>query len=266
VREKDIYTIFPHKKIAKKLIKKLKAGNVKAAALSEDIKKIDKLKDELNSNGINILNGRILFGYLVYDVIKYIAGIQGRKIETMEVSILANNVGAPLWDAITIDNIRFLASKVKTLNIITNNIPKFKNVESSLYNEMGILIKISNNKNKALLGSDIVVNMDFPSDFISKYRLSNTSIILNINDNIVIKSKKFSGINVNDYEVEIPYEYKLEGFSDKIVYESIVCGDSNLDNIMKSIKKDNVKITKLIGNNGEISNEEIRQIYLTKAV
>jgi len=230
INEKEIYTLpictkgdadissYRIKRAAKKLVKKLKANQIKSVALSEDLSKIELLKSKLDSNGINILDGRILFNYLVYDALKYIADIGGKEIKDMEVSILAN----VSTDA-AMEKIKALAEKVKTLNIITNNIQKFKRIESIFYNEMGILIKVSNNKNKALLRTDIIVNLDFSSDLINKYKLPDSCIILNINDNIIIKSKKFNGISVNDYEIKMPTEYKMYGFKDNVVYEEMLC-------------------------------------------
>ena len=243
------------KRIAKKLAKKLISNNVKAVALSEYLGGIEELKDEIYSNGIQILNGRILFNYLVYDAIEYIANIGARKIETMEISILANDS-----TDLVLENIKFLAQRVKSLNIITNSIQKFKNVEKFLYDELGILIKLSNNKNKGLARTDVIVNMDFSSDLISKYTIPNNRVIFNINGNIIIKSKKFNGINVNDYKIEMPPEYKLDGFDDETVYETIAVGYNKFNNVREIMAKDHIKITELIGNNGKISDEEIRNL------
>ena len=74
-----------------------------------------------------------------------------------------------------------LSQKVKRLNIITNHIEEFQDIEDYLYNEMGIMIKLSNNKKTDLLKTNIIINMDFMEDIINKYNLPKQGIIININ-------------------------------------------------------------------------------------
>ena len=61
-------------------------------------------------------------------------------------------------DDIDKHNIVFIAEHVKRLNIVTNNLNKFKKIEDYLYNELGITINISNNKKQSLLKSNLIFN------------------------------------------------------------------------------------------------------------
>lgn len=148
-----------------------------------------------------------------------------------------------------------IAQGVKKLNIITNNIRKFKKLEEYLYDELGIMIRISNNRKKDLLYAETILNIDFPKELISKYRVSNESIIINILDEMKIESKKFNGINVNYYNIIIPPEMEIEGFSNEIIYESYLY-KMNLENATKKIKEDEIKLVGLIGKNGIIDKRE----------
>lgn len=121
------------------------------------------------------------------------------------------------------------------------------------------MLNITNNKKKSLLKVEIIINIDFAEENINKYKIYDKAIIININDKINIQSKRFNGINVNYYKIEIPNEYKLEGFQDEIIYESLLYGKS-FKNANKEILKDNIKINKLIGNNGIIKEHEFAQI------
>ena len=235
----------------KKIVnKKLIDNKISTVVLSEYLESIN----EIELNRIKILDGRTLFSYLIYDVIEYIAVKQGKKIEEFEVSILANNS-----NSIEINSIIMIAKQVKNLNIVTNNIQKFKKVEEYLYSELGILIKVSNNKNKAILKSNIIINTDFEEELTNKYTIPNKGIIINANKNINIKSKKFNGLNINGYKIEIPEEYKLEGFRNETIYESYVY-NQNFEKIRGKIIEDNIRIAELIGNNGAIDKNEFLKV------
>ena len=120
------------------------------------------------------------------------------------------------------------------------------------------MLNVSNNKIKSLLKSEIIINIDFPEELVNKYRIYDKAIILNINDNISLKSKRFNGINVNYYKIKIPDEYKIEGFKDEIIYESLIYG-KRYQEINEKIIKDNIKLEKLIGRNGPIIEKEINK-------
>lgn len=150
----------------------------------------------------------------------------------------------------------YIAKNIKTLNVITNHIEKCKKIEEYLYNEFGVILNVSNNKRKSLLKSEIIINIDFPSQLINKYRIYDNSIIINISDTVILQSKRFNGININYYRIQIPDKYKLEGFKNEIVYESLVYG-KKYKNINEKIERDKIKISKLIGNNGIINKKEI---------
>lgn len=121
------------------------------------------------------------------------------------------------------------------------------------------MLNISNNRKKSLLKSQIIINMDFPEELINKYKIFDNAIIININDKINLQSKRFNGINVNYYKINLPEEYKLDKFMDEIVYESLIYTKNNYKEISKKIMQDNIEIIGLIGNKGIINKNEIKQ-------
>ena len=157
---------------------------------------------------------------------------------------------------INVEVIIDIAKNVKRLNIVTNHVEKCNKIEEYLYNEFGVMLNVSNNKEKSLLKSNIIINIDFPEELINKYRICDKAIILKIKDNVDLKRKRFSGININSYKIKIPDEYKVEGFKDEIIYESLIYGKIYED-IKNVIEKDKIEINKLIGNNGIITKKEI---------
>ena len=156
-------------------------------------------------------------------------------------------------------NIIEIAKKVKRLNVVTNNIQKFKKVEEYLYNEFGIMIRVSNNPKKDLLNSDIIINIDFPKETLKKYQLPNKGILLNINEEYEMTTKKFCGININNYEISIPQEYKAEGFKEELIYESYIYNKPIVE-VKKMLSKDKIRIKNLIGKNGIINKNEFMEL------
>ncbi|MGN1302018.1 MAG: hypothetical protein ACI4U9_05835 [Clostridia bacterium] len=236
----------------KKLVKQMQKYKIKTAVLSENLYNIEILKNELYSMNINILDGKYLFKLLTEETIKYICKKTNTNEEKIELSFLTNDV-----NNINKEIIKGLAEQVKTLNIITNHIEEFRNIEDYLYNEKGIIIKISNNYKTALQKTNIIINMDFPEETINKYFIPRKCMIININSGIKIKTKKFNGININGYNIIIPPKYKIEGYNDKFIYESNLLG-KEYEIARKQIIEDKIKIKNLIGEKGVINNKEFR--------
>lgn len=158
---------------------------------------------------------------------------------------------------IEFENIKTLARKYKTINIVTNHIEKFKNLEKQLQENEGIIITITNNKKKSLMKSQIILNIDFPKELINKYNIQDEAIIVNVRGNIKINKKRFNGLNINDYEIDFRDDKKdnkalSNKFYLKDLYESELYKKQNISEIRNKIKIDKVIIKKLILNNGEL--------------
>ncbi len=158
---------------------------------------------------------------------------------------------------IEFENIKTLARKYKTINIVTNHIEKFKNLEKQLQENEGIIITITNNKKKSLMKSQIILNIDFPKELINKYNIQDEAIIVNVRGNIKINKKRFNGLNINDYEIDFRDDKKdnkalSNKFYLKDLYESDLYKKQNISETRNKIKIDKVIIKKLILNNGEL--------------
>ena len=240
------------KKLTKKISILLEKDVSNSIVLSEYLNKNQLLKNYLYSKNVNILNGKFLFKCLTYKIIEYIFKIKNSKMESGEVSLLIND-----FTEINKEIIISIAKDIKRLNIVTNNISKCKKIEEYLYEEFGIILNISNNKRRSLLKSEIIINLDFPEELINKYMLYYNATIVNMIGKINIYSKRVNGININNYTIVLPEEYKLENFQNEIVYESLIYKKSSYKEINEQIIKDKIEIDKLIGNNGPIRENEI---------
>lgn len=238
------------KRVMEKLSKYLYENSVKNVILEEKLMQNEEAKNVLYSYNINILDGTRLSKFLIYNVIQKIYKYKKSRIEAGEITILANEN-----NDITIENIMLIARNTKRLNIITSNTKKFKKIVDYLYHELGILIKLSNNIKTNLNSSDIIVNMDFPEEMLNKLDIPDNAIIINVPKNTNITSKKFSGINIKGWEIEIPEKYKINGFADYIIYEGKLYHKTAIK-AFEQIEKDKIKIKNLIGINGIINKKE----------
>ena len=237
-------------KIAKKTNKIIsKMTSSKKIVLSKKIQQEEQYVNYLNSYGLEISDGRWLFEILLINIVEYL--IQKRKIEKVSISILINDL-----TEIEFENIKLLANKYKTINIVTNHIEKFKKLEEQLREE-GIIITITNNKKKTLTKSNIIVNVDFPKELLNKYKVNENANIINLKGKVKINQKSFNGLNINNYEIDFRDDKKsIQAYSNKYylkdLYESELYKKQRLDSINSKIKADKVIVKKLILNHGEL--------------
>ncbi|MDR0979218.1 MAG: hypothetical protein LBL91_04740 [Lachnospiraceae bacterium] len=241
--------------IAKKIIKKLHKMKEHTIVMSKNIFDNDVLKNELKA--LTVLDGRWLFNYLIYDSVNYILNIKKIDIEKTEISILVNNL-----TNVNLQNILRLSDKVKNLNILTDKFQNFTQVKEKLLKEQGVTLRVTNNKRKALLKSVIIINLDFNEEEINKCSLPIEGIIINVNKKLQIKTKTFNGINISNYSITIPNEFKIDNFADEIVYESFLYSKTAYNNVIKRCEMDNIKINALVGTNGIIDEKEFKSCKL----
>ena len=241
-------------KVITRLIKKLHDKKIKYIVLSNELLKNNILKENLINNKIDILDGRILYRILLPNIIDTICYYKNTNIQKEKITILVDET-----NEINLNNILEIAQKAKTVNIVTNFSYRFNKIINYLYEELGILIRISNNIKRDLVNSNIIINIDFNALMINRYYINTRAIILNIPPNIEIASKKFTGININSYNIIIPEGYKLNNFDDKYVYEAAI-KNKTITEIQKQIRKEKIKIKNLVGKNGIINKNEFLSI------
>ena len=233
-------------KLAKKTKTILEKSNCKKIILSKKIQKQEDYVNELYSYNFEIADGKWLFEVLIYKILSYATKKNNLKKEETIVSILVNDMTEN-----TFQNIKKIAKNYKRVNIVTNHMEKFKRMESGLLEKEGIMITVGNNKKKSLSKSQIIINIDFPTELINQYNIYEEAIIINIPGNIKIKKKRFNGTIINDYEIEFnnteEFDYeKMQKYKAKEIYEAQIYQKQPFDNIMKKINKDQVKIKELL--------------------
>ena len=236
----------------KKLIKKLVKNEIINVVLSKELCNNESLIKALNANDINIFDGRWLEKYLLIQILDYIAKQKDIQKEETEIAITVNQI-----TDFSVEIIKIIAKQYKRLTIVTKYIEKLKKIEKEIYDNEGILLVISNNQKKSLLRPQVILNIDFNNELLNKYRINENAVIVNLEGDMQIQSKRFNGINVNDYEIllgreEIIWRPNMHNFRTKDLLEAVLYMKDSFSSICNKISKNKVEIKELYGINGKI--------------
>ncbi len=231
-------------KLAKKTKKIINTLNSKKIIISKEIKKHEKYTSNLQTNDLEIINGKWLYTILLPEILTYITQKQNIEPEKTTIHILVNDP-----TEISINNIKLLSKKYKNITIITKHIEKFKKIEDQILEETGALIAVTNNKRKSLSKAQIIVNIDFPNEYINQYTINENSTIIDLYGGTKINKKRYNGIIIHDYEIEIKNkkEYTIDEkkYEQKEIYEAKFYKKQPIKYIREKLKKDGITITKL---------------------
>ncbi len=84
------------------------------------------------------------------------------------------------------EHIKKIIREYKSVNIVTNDIGKFKKIEEQILEKEGIAINVTSNKKKGLMRSQIILNVDFPTNLINQCNIPDNAVIINLNSNILM--------------------------------------------------------------------------------
>lgn len=232
--------------LAKKINKVLSKTNCKTVLVSNKLKQQEEILNFLYTYNYNIVKGKMLFEILFERVLDYLVEKKNLDLQNMQISILVNDLSD-----FRLEIVKKITRKYRKVNIVTNHIEKFKNIEKAMMDDKGISLIVNNNKKKSLAKSHIILNFDFPTELINKYNVFDEAIIVNFNDKIKINKKRFNGINICDYEIDFDdnmdeFDFdKFGSFSKKDIYESKLLKKQPFKDIIKMLNKDKVKIVQL---------------------
>jgi len=194
-------------KIVNKIIQILKKENVRQVAVEEKLKKEIDFINLINSNNINICNPKWVLIHCTDKIIDLILNEKKIEKKESEISICVNEV-----DNLLEEYIYKFAKEFKRVNIITNHIGKFKKMEEKLYNEDGIILNITNNRKKGLTKSDIILNVDFPKESLNEFNIFDKSIIINWDEHLKIRKKRFNGKIIEEINIKISEDSEIRKF------------------------------------------------------
>lgn len=247
-----IYANLEKEKNIKKVVSKIVKAEINAVVLSKELKTNLQLINELNSANIYIFDGRWLEKYLTYEILEFILKHKNQKKEETELAITTNEITDSC-----IQIVKTLAKQYKRVTVVTNHLNKLRKIEKELYDEYGILILVSNNQKKSLAKTQLILNMDFNKEVLNKYKINENAVILNLEGDMIIYNKRFNGINVNNYEIEVGREEiiwrtNMDKFETKELLEASLYMKDTFDNIRAKIGKYKVLVREIYGINGKI--------------
>lgn len=242
-----------NKRMINNLIKKVTKYNINNLVFAEKFLENDEFIS-LFKNKFNILDGKWLYSFLIFNIVQKIAMIQNKKINEYELTILCNNP-----NEIVYENIKKLSQSCKVLNILTKNSEKFNNIEKILYEKNSLLINVSTNKEKVCLFSDIIINIDFDTEELQECNLKLESILIQCTKEKL--EKKLKAV-ITFYRLSFDKSYmsffnKNRNFEEEILYESLLYYPISLESMEKFLLRDNVKIKSFEGLHGKIKFREL---------
>lgn len=234
-------------KLARKTKKIFEKTRSKKIVISKKVQEQEEYMNQLYPLNLDIVKGKWLFEVLSCQVLDYILEKKEMKKEETKITILVNDLSENM-----LANLRQIAKQYKMVNIITNHREKFKKIEKQILEEDGIMITVGNNKRKGLSQSELILNVDFPTELLNSYTIYENAMIVNLRGNVKIEKKRFNGMMIQDYEIVVENEKEFD-YDKKTKYRACEIYESQLNKrqpfqeIMKQINKDKVKVTQLIG-------------------
>ncbi len=246
-------------KTTENLVKKLEKCNVKNVVLAEKLLENESFVNNLNKK-YHVLKGNWLYKFLIFDIIKRIVFVQNRQMSNIEITILCNKS-----TEIILENVRLLAKKCKILNILTNNINEFSNIESLLYENDGQILNVSSNFKKVCLYSDIVVNIDFELEELKKCVFKKGNVLI---QTTMQKFENRFGVTIVNYklkysEVYLKFFNCMKHFNKECLYESLIYYNTSFFDIRKILKRDELAINSLYGLHGKLNFREFKNVMNT---
>lgn len=258
------------KSIKKKLVKYIVKHEIEILVFSKELE--GEFKEEIieslllqGKGNIQLATGKKLMEYMEMDLLEYILKQQGTNKKQEEIYILFRKD-----EKINLDFLQRFIENFRMTNIVTNDIKHMKLFQEQLLEKENVLISVSNNKRKALKRAKYILNVNLNKQELNKYQINRNAIVINIRENVKQDAPNFDGININYFAISCPDEYmeKFEQIGSNFdlaqLYESVLLQDNvtkrKQEDVYERIKQDEVKITHLIGNNGEIFTEELQKI------
>ena len=242
IRIENNYFYIPenNEKIIKKLLEKLQVENIDYIISENDI----------NIN-YNRFNGKYLIKYALPEIIDYCLNIIDINTKQQEIHICVEKFSKE-----NIDIIETLVERVKVVNLVTNHLKQFQELEKRLdKNER--YITVSNNKRKSLKKSNIIINLDFKN--LNEYNVNRNAIIINCNKELNL-NKDFEGICIERIDIEISKILRIfsenKNMNKQELFEAELAKQQNYDEARYILEKSKIKIKKLIGKRGIINLDE----------
>lgn len=250
------YSILKKKLISIQINKYIKKNNITCLICEKNLK-------ILKNTVVNecVLNEKFYMRNNIIQIFKYIFNISKNNINLENIYVLVNE-----YSKQNLELIDKLTKEFKTVNIITENIRRYKRLEDRYYKQ-GVLITVANNKRKSLNSAKQIINVDFDKNKIMLYNIYPNSIIINLSNYEMDINKRFNGVLINNVEVRVNKDKDCfirefyGNINTRVFLEILMKRNINRIEYTEKINQEfDVNIDKLIGIRGSIENNEILSI------
>lgn len=244
-------------KIQKRIEEIQRKEQTKQVILSKEVKQY--LGEECFKEEQQELEKRIKI-YFLLEELEYILNRQEMNFENAEIYILANEYSKQMKEIL-----EHFMSKFKVVHILSKNQKYYTRWIERLEEEGETNIIYSHNYRKSLLKAKMIINIDFSNQDLKKYKINQDAIILQLYHEKPELKQIFNGIYIMemilDYDKQRLGVYTdLNAFSFKEVYISRINQETNMEEVWRKIKKDNIKVRYLEGINGKIEEKEYKNV------
>lgn len=191
-------------KLTENIIKIINKNNCNKIIIDKTLEKNKEFENLLYSYNLDIIKGKGLLKFLLEDWVKIICKKNRIDTKNSNIGITVNTYSSYIEKLV-----QKLSNEFKAVNIITNNIYRFKKLQEVYLEDNGLIITITNNKRKALLRTNIILNIDFPEELINEYTLNDYAVLINIEEFVKIKKKRFNGKIINEYQIKLKKDSEI---------------------------------------------------------
>ena len=205
-----------------------------------------KLIEKIEEN--NLKNKEIMKKYLE-NIIEKLLNIKNKKMQEINIYILIKAYSGDIYKQIL-----ELNQKYKTVNIVTNDINRFRWLQKKIEDSREDEITITNNRKKSLKRAEYIINIDFDNKDINSFSINPYSVIFNLSKNKIENILGFNGIIINNVSINVN---KLD-----LINLNNIEKRYNINNIYEEEMLKNSKVIEqieysFIGNRGILSQKEI---------
>ena len=154
-----------------------------------------KLIEKIEEN--NLKNKEIMKKYLE-NIIEKLLNIKNKKMQEINIYILIKAYSVDIYKQIL-----ELNKKYKTVNIVTNDINRFRWLQKKIEDSREDEITITNNRKKSLKRAEYIINIDFDNKDINSFSINPYSVIFNLSKNKIENILGFNGIIINNVSINV---------------------------------------------------------------
>lgn len=254
--------------IIRNLLKKIKVEGNCYYIPSNSEKILKTVREKLKNDGIDYiiqeenidcgyeeLCGKHILKYMIPEVIEYCFEKLGRETKNEEIYICAEQ-----FNKENINIIEELCNKVKVVNIVTNHLRQYQELEKRLERKE-IYITVSSNKRKALKRAELIVNLDFNNT--KGFNINRNCIIINTYEQFNI-GNEFDGILIQKATANTKKIMRI--FSEMInmskikLIEAEIIKQGDYLKTREFIKNSKLEISEIFGKRNKINLEEFNNI------